>query len=451
MNLNESMTRAMALIEHAMTFERANDLERALDQYQKGVSQFETICRNGANRHVVSVVKPYLETYRNRVSLINGILTSTTTTTTRRTPPPEEEPTTTTTTTTTGYDKKQLRAIPRVTFDDIVGLEEAKRLLRNAIVLPRELGHMLTGMREPAQTILLFGPPGNGKTELARALANFCGERMAFITISSAEIIDKYVGQSEKNIRELMESVKARKPCILFIDEIDSLCAKRTETTGGGGGKSANGGFSSSSSGGGGGGGGGGNGTLKVVNEFLIQLDGLCEQDMRGVLVLGATNVPWTFDPGMMRRFPYRVYVPLPDVSARYQLFRRFCDKNAHTLCDEDFFELAECSDHYSASDIRRVVENAAMRPINRLCQAKRFHFIDELSRLTPCYDPQCRAGNCQALTYSAIEEKQRIVEPETLREDLFVSLEQMKPSYDPSLVAELEKWNRLYGRKEML
>lgn len=447
-NVNESIARASALIERAMAFEHASDLERALDQYQKGVAQFEVICRNRANAHITPTVNRYVETYRTRILLLTNKLAQSS----ASSPPPEEETTaatTTTTTTTTGtvYDKKQLKVVPRVTFDDIVGLDETKRLLRDAIVLPRELGHMLTGMREPAQTILLFGPPGNGKTELARALANFSGEGRAFIAISSAEIIDKYVGQSEKNIKELMESVKARKPCTLFIDEIDSLCAKRAETSsssGGGGGAGSRSATSTSSVNGGG-------NTLKVVNEFLIQLDGLCEQDMRGVLVLGATNVPWTFDPGMMRRFPYRVYVPLPDVTARHELFRRFCDKNAHTLCQEDFFELAERSDHYSASDIRRVVENAAMRPIARLRQATRFHFLDELNRLAPCYQAGCRATNCVPLRYAEIEEKQQIVEPETLREDLFVSLEQMKPSYDADLVARLEEWNRLYGRKEML
>ena len=174
-------------------------------------------------------------------------------------------------------------------FTDVVSLDSAKRLLKEAVVMPLKYPQLFTGLLSPWCGILLFGPPGTGKTMLAKAVASECNT--TFFNISASSIVSKYRGDSEKLIRVLFELARYHEPSTVFMDEIDSIMSHR---------------------GGGDGGGGEHEGSRRMKTELLIQMDGLAS-GLAHVFVLAASNLPWDLDPALLRRLEKRVLVPLPD------------------------------------------------------------------------------------------------------------------------------------------
>jgi len=152
---------------------------------------------------------------------------------------------------------------------------------------------LFVGKRTPWKGILLYGPPGTGKTHLAKACATEA--EATFFSISSSSLVSKYMGESERLVRELFTMARENTPAIIFIDEIDSLCSSRSE--------------------------GENDATRRIKTEFLVQMQGVGNKD-EGVLVLGATNVPWELDPAVRRRFEKRIYIPLPEAPARTTMFK---------------------------------------------------------------------------------------------------------------------------------
>eukprot|EP01017_Pseudomicrothorax_dubius_P038896 TRINITY_DN589_c0_g3_i2.p1 TRINITY_DN589_c0_g3~~TRINITY_DN589_c0_g3_i2.p1 ORF type:complete len:403 (-),score=78.52 TRINITY_DN589_c0_g3_i2:253-1461(-) len=223
-------------------------------------------------------------------------------------------------------------------WSDIVGLDNAVRSLQEAVVLPIKFPHIFVGVRQPWKGILLYGPPGTGKTFLAKVCASECDA--TFFSISCSDIMSRYVGESEKAIKNIFEQARRNKPSIIFIDEVDSMGEARKE------------GESESS--------------RRVKTEFLIQMQGV-DNHNDGVLVLGATNLPWALDPALRRRFEKRIYIPLPDQSSRAQLFRNILSKIDHRLDHNNFYTLGQKSNGYSPADISIVVKEAAMLPLRKL------------------------------------------------------------------------------------
>ncbi|OEH77211.1 vacuolar sorting ATPase [Cyclospora cayetanensis] len=163
---------------------------------------------------------------------------------------------------------------PRFKWSDVAGLESAKEALQEAIILPSRFPSLFTGERRPWRGILLYGPPGTGKTFLAKALA--AEADATILSVSAADLVSKWQGESEKLVRSLFEVARDRRPSIIFIDEIDSMCGSRSESD-------------SESS-------------RRMKTEFLIQMQGI-NFDLSQVLVLGATNTPWALDAAIRRRF----------------------------------------------------------------------------------------------------------------------------------------------------
>ncbi|KAL6449719.1 SAP1 Protein SAP1 [Candida maltosa Xu316] len=237
-----------------------------------------------------------------------------------------------------------------VHWEDISGLEGAKNSLKEAVVYPFLRPDLFKGLREPTRGILLFGPPGTGKTMLARAVAT--ESKSTFFNITTGTITSKYLGESEKLIKVLFTLAKKLAPSIVFIDEIDSLLSARTE-----------GEIESS---------------RRIKNEFLIQWSELSsaaagrdsDGDASRVLVLGATNLPWGLDEAARRRFSKKIYIPLPEPEAIISQIKRLLKFQNHSLTDKDFEVLGKLTEGFSGSDITTLTKDAAMGPLRSLGDA---------------------------------------------------------------------------------
>ncbi len=229
---------------------------------------------------------------------------------------------------------------PNVKWDDIAGLENVKQALREAIVLPIAKPELFKGARRPWSGILLFGPPGCGKTLLAKAAATEC--KATFFSASSADLLSKWLGESEKLISSLFKIARLKAPSLIFMDEIDSIATRRGEGSESGG-------------------------ERRVKTQLLSEIQGLKSTHDKPLLVLGATNRPWDIDNAMLSRFEKRVHVPLPDLKARAGIFKIHTEGVNSAVKDEDFVELAVRTDGYSGRDIANVCREVIMLPIREL------------------------------------------------------------------------------------
>lgn len=229
---------------------------------------------------------------------------------------------------------------PNVKWKDIAGLEHVKQALREAIVLPIAKPELFTGARRPWSGILLFGPPGCGKTLLAKAAATEC--KATFFSASSADLLSKWLGESEKLISSLFKIARLKAPSLIFMDEIDSIATKRGEGSESGG-------------------------ERRVKTQLLSEIQGLKSTHDKPLLVLGATNRPWDIDNAMLSRFEKRVHVPLPDLKARAGIFKIHTVGVNSALSEEDFIELAVRTEGYSGRDIANICREVIMLPIREL------------------------------------------------------------------------------------
>ncbi|CAL9734063.1 hypothetical protein MOSE0_D03796 [Monosporozyma servazzii] len=240
-----------------------------------------------------------------------------------------------------------------VHWNDIAGLNGAKNSLKEAVVYPFLRPDLFMGLRQPVTGMLLFGPPGTGKTMLARAVA--CESKSTFFSISASSLTSKYLGESEKLVRALFTIARKLSPSIVFVDEIDSLLGSRNQE-------------------------GENESSRRIKNEFLVQWSSLSsaaagKNDKRGsrfvddkrVLVLAATNLPWSIDEAARRRFVRRQYIPLPEDETRLVHIKKLLAHQNHTLTNEDFDALLELTQGYSGSDITSLAKDAAMGPLREL------------------------------------------------------------------------------------
>ena len=265
---------------------------------------------------------------------------------------------------------------PHVQFNDIAELKNAKGALMEAAILPLMKPEFFKGIRRPWKGILLYGPPGTGKTMLAKALAT--QNRTTFFNVHSSSFASKWRGESEKLVRILFEMAQFYAPTTIFIDEVDSLCSKRGE-------------------------GGEGNDSRRVKTEILVRMDGLNSDNnteengednnnknnnnnKKGeeppknkiVTVVGATNRPWDLDDALRRRFEKRIYIPLPNVDGRRQLFELNLKKVA-VDSNLDYDKLIKATDGYSGADISNVCREAALMPLRKALKANKGREIEDL------------------------------------------------------------------------
>jgi len=229
-----------------------------------------------------------------------------------------------------------LKQIPDVGFADIGGLENVKEEIRKSIIYPfthKEL-YKLYGQKA-GECILLYGPPGCGKTMMAKAAAKECGAD--FISVKTSSIVSKWVGASEKNIKQVFDTARGSERAIIFFDEIDSIAVRRSESE---------------------------EYAKRVVNELLAQMDGV-DTSHDDLLVLAATNEPWAIDPALRRpgRFSKLVFIPEPDLEARIAIFGIQLKKRP-IADDVNMQKLARITGSYSGADIAAICKEAADIPL---------------------------------------------------------------------------------------
>ncbi|XP_008549739.1 vacuolar protein sorting-associated protein 4 [Microplitis demolitor] len=315
---------------------------------------------------------------------------------------------------------------PNVKWSDVAGLDLAKEALKEAVILPIKFPHLFTGKRIPWKGILLFGPPGTGKSYLAKAVATEANNSN-FLSVSSSDLVSKWLGESEKLVKNLFELARQRKPSIIFIDEVDSLCSSRSDNES----ESAR----------------------RIKTEFLVQMQGV-GNDNDGILVLGATNIPWVLDAAIRRRFEKRIYIGLPEEHARATMFKLHLGDTPHTLTEDDFKQLASLTEGYSGADIGIIVRDALMQPVRLVQTATHFKrvsgpspkdrsvIVDDL--LTPC-----SPGDPDAIEMNWLEvESDKLCEPLVTMKYMLKSLSTTRPTVNEEDMGKLEKFKEDFGQE---
>src|SRR5437667_2568602 len=278
--------------------------------------------------------------------------------------------------------REVLVEVPDIKWDDIGGLEGVKEELREAIEWPLKYPELFAQMNAvPPKGLLLYGPPGTGKTLLAKAVAH--ESESNFISVKGPELLNKFVGESEKAIREVFRKARQASPCIIFFDEIDSVAPVR------------------------GSGSGDSNVTERVISQFLTELDGLVE--LRNVVIIAATNRPDIVDPALLRpgRFDRLLYVPPPGLEARKQIFKIHTRKTP-MLPDVNLDDLAKMTDGYTGADIASVSNTAVMLALKehimksknpeeaqktaKSVKVSRRHFHEALEKIKPISSQELQA-----------------------------------------------------------
>jgi len=278
-----------------------------------------------------------------------------------------------------------------VRWADVAGLEAAKRTLKEAVVLPNLRPDLYRGLRAPPRGVLLFGPPGTGKTFLAKAVATESNAK-SFFAASAASLTSKYVGESEKMVRALFRIARERQPSVIFLDEVDSLLSARGD--------------------------GDQESSRRMKTEFLVQLDGAGTSREDRILFMAATNRPWDLDDALLRRVPRRVLIPLPDATARRVILDGLLDRGdvAQQISASDRNAIVNATENYSASDLRLLAEDAVQEPLREL--GERIASIN-IKDVRPCK-----------------------------KTDFAKALRVIKPSADASLLERYEEWAAKFGTR---
>ncbi|XP_060192941.1 ATPase family AAA domain-containing protein FIGL1 [Lycium barbarum] len=279
---------------------------------------------------------------------------------------------------------------PNVRWDDIAGLEHAKKCVTEMVIWPLLRPDIFKGCRSPGRGLLLFGPPGTGKTMIGKAIA---GEAKAtFFYISASSLTSKWIGEGEKLVRALFGVASCRQPAVIFVDEIDSLLSQRKSE-------------------------GEHESSRRLKTQFLIEMEGF-DTVSEQILLIGATNRPQELDEAARRRLTKRLYVPLPSSEARAWIVKSLLEKDGlFKLSDEDIVSICKLTEGYSGSDMKNLVKDASMGPLREALRNG-----TEITKL-----------------------KKEDMRPVTLQ-DFESALQEVRPSVSLNELGAYEDWNKQFG-----
>lgn len=331
---------AMKYAAEAVKYDKAGDKDKATESYKKAVEQLTRLIKLYPDYTFNKFYVEKVTTYQERIRLLKsedgedmGVEKFTS----------FETKQTGTQVTQTDSDDSEPSEKPNVSWGMVAGLEDAKKAIKEVIVYPVKRPDLFPlGW---SRGLLLFGPPGCGKTLLAAAVANEIDAQ--FIQIDPANIMSKWLGAAEQNVAKIFggarKTAMAGKPVIIFIDEVDSILGVHTNEVGG---------------------------EVRMRNQFLKEMDGLQDKGKNYHLyVVAATNKPWDLDWAFIRRFQKRVMVPLPDYATRLQMFEINCSQLELTQ-DVDFHSLTQITEGYSGSDIKDICQVVRQEVIRELFES---------------------------------------------------------------------------------
>nr|XP_019949512.1 PREDICTED: fidgetin-like protein 1 [Paralichthys olivaceus]XP_019949520.1 PREDICTED: fidgetin-like protein 1 [Paralichthys olivaceus] len=276
---------------------------------------------------------------------------------------------------------------PPVAWDDIAGLEFAKTTIKEIVVWPMLRPDIFTGLRGPPKGILLFGPPGTGKTLIGKCIA--CQSGATFFSISASSLTSKWVGEGEKMVRALFAIARCHQPAVIFIDEIDSLLSQRTD--------------------------GEHDSSRRIKTEFLVQLDGAATAAEDRILVVGATNRPQEIDEAARRRLAKRLYIPLPEAAARWQIVTNLMAREKNQLIEPELGSVVSATEGFSGADMTQLCREAALGPIRSIQ-------LSDIATIT--------ADQVRPILYCDFQEALKTVRPSVSSKDLEL----------------YEDWNKTFG-----
>ncbi|KAL9247304.1 hypothetical protein vseg_020748 [Gypsophila vaccaria] len=312
-----------------------------------------------------------------------------------------------------------VREKPNVKWIDVAGLESAKQALQEAVILPVKFPQFFTGKRRPWRAFLLYGPPGTGKSYLAKAVATEADS--TFFSVSSSDLVSKWMGESEKLVSNLFQMARESAPSIIFVDEIDSLCGQRGE------------GNESEAS-------------RRIKTELLVQMQGVGHNDEK-VLVLAATNTPYALDQAIRRRFDKRIYIPLPDQKARQHMFKVHLGDTPHNLTETDFEFLARKTEGFSGSDIAVCVKDVLFEPVRKTQDA--MFFVKMKNDIwIPCGPRQPGAVQTTMEELATKGLASKIVPPPIARTDFEKVLTRQRPTVSKSDLGVHERFTQEFGEE---
>ncbi|CRH01350.1 vacuolar protein sorting-associated protein 4, putative [Plasmodium relictum] len=414
MDSEETINLAVKYAKDAVIEDEKKNFKEALNLYIQSLQYFHFFCKYEKNANIRELILKKMEIYMVRAESLKKIINNKEVIETKEKVGNSEEA--------KENMKKQVKEFimdknGNVKWSDVCGLETAKEVLKEAIIFPLKFPKLFSSSSLPYKGILLYGPPGTGKTFLALACANECN--MNFFNVSSSDLVSKYQGESEKYIKCLFDTAKENAPAIIFIDEIDSLCGSRTD--------------------------GENESTRRIKTEFLINMSGLKNYE-NNIIVIGATNTPWSLDSGFRRRFEKRIYIPLPNLHARMKIFEKYIKNNESNIPNDDIKYFATLTENYTGADIDIICRDAVYMPIKKCLLSKFFKQVNKNNKIyyTPCSPGDTDKTKIEKNVMSLNENE--LLLPALTAQDFKIAISNSKPSLSLDDLKRYDEWTNQYG-----